>query len=127
MSVAALSAVALRDALADPRRTPTTRRVQRALFDAARQAWDISAGADKNMPGATGNALRPRAVDKPADWYLRRVQEYASGDPAVGEVFRKVLSLSVPASALFAPAVLRAVLFGPLPDAPAEPPLHREA
>ncbi|HSX98797.1 MAG TPA: FAD-dependent oxidoreductase, partial [Streptomyces sp.] len=40
MAVAAMGAVALRAALADPRRTPTTRRVQRALLAASRQAWD---------------------------------------------------------------------------------------
>ncbi|MEV5242568.1 FAD-dependent oxidoreductase [Streptomyces cinnamoneus] len=126
MSVAALSAVALRDALADPRRTPTTRRVQQALSAAARQAWDISAGADKNMPGATGNVLRPRAVDRPADWYMKRLQERACGNPEVGAAFREVLSLTAPASTLFAPAVARAVLFGPEPEAPVEPPLQQE-
>ncbi|MEU7137333.1 FAD-dependent monooxygenase [Streptomyces sp. NPDC046261] len=127
MSVAALSAVALRDALQDPRRTPTTRRVQHALFAAARQAWDISAGADKHMPGAMGNALRPRAVDRPADWYLQRVQERATGDPVVGKAFRAVLSLTAPATSLFKPSVAKAVLFGPDPQAPAEPPMEREA
>ncbi|MFI9202300.1 NAD(P)/FAD-dependent oxidoreductase [Streptomyces sp. NPDC053048] len=126
MSVAALSAVVLRDALADRRRVPTTLRVQKALFGAVRQAWDISAGADKNMPGATGNALRPRAVDRPADWYLRRVQARATGDPVVGEAFRSVLSLTSPVTALFAPSVARAVLFGPAPWTPTEPPTHPE-
>lgn len=127
MSVAAIGAVALREALADPRRTPTTRRVQRALFDASKQAWDISAGADKNMPGARGDAVGTRAADRPAAWYLKRVQERAPGDPVVGAAFRSALSLAEPLSALFAPPVLRAVLFGPVRPAPAEPPLRREA
>ncbi|MFI9235229.1 NAD(P)/FAD-dependent oxidoreductase [Streptomyces sp. NPDC053079] len=127
MSVAALSAVALRDALEDTRRTPTTRRVQHALFAAARQAWDISAGADKNMPGAMGNVLRPRAVDRPADWYLQRVQERASGDPVVGRAFRAVLNLTAPAVSLFKPSVARAVLFGPDPQGLTEPPMRPEA
>ncbi|MEV4441275.1 FAD-dependent oxidoreductase [Streptomyces sp. NPDC049577] len=127
MSVAAMSAVVLRDALADPRRVPTTRRVQKALFDAARQAWDISAGADKNMPGATGNALRPRVVDRPADWYLARLQRRATGNPVIGEAFRAALSLTAPLGSLFAPRVARAVLFGPDPDAPTEPPTRPEA
>ncbi|MEX2980593.1 NAD(P)/FAD-dependent oxidoreductase [Streptomyces sp. C36] len=126
MSVAALSAVVLRDALAGGRRVPTTRRVQKALFDAVRQAWEISAGADKNMPGATGSALRPRLADRPADWYLRRVQQRATGDPRVGEVFRGVLSLTTPTTALFAPSIVRAVLLGPAPWAPTEPPAHPE-
>ncbi|MEU7281192.1 FAD-dependent monooxygenase [Streptomyces sp. NPDC045431] len=127
MSVAALSAVALRDALADPRRTPTTRRVQRALFDASRQAWDVSAGADRNMPGAQGDAARARAADRAVAWYLRRVQARAVGDPEVGAAFRSVLSLVEPPTALFAPRIARAVLLGPVREAPTEPQMWRES
>lgn len=127
MSVAALSALALREALSDPRRVPTTHRVQRALFAAARPAWDISAGADKKMPGATGNAVGSRAVDRPVDWYLHRVEQRATGNPVVGAAFRRVLSLSAPATSLFAPPVARAVLFGPTPWTPPEPPAEPEA
>ncbi|WP_149181906.1 FAD-dependent monooxygenase [Streptomyces sp. TRM49041] len=127
MAVAAMTAVVLRDALADRRRTPTTLRVQRALFRASRQAWDISAGADKKMPGAIGDAARVTAADRPADWYLSRVQERANGDPAVGAAFRSVLSLMEPVTALFAPPVARAVLFGPAREAPKRPPMWRES
>ncbi|MEU8619557.1 FAD-dependent monooxygenase [Streptomyces sp. NPDC048623] len=125
MAVAALSAVALRRALADRRHTPTTRRVQRALLDASRQAWDISAGADKKMPGATGDAARSGAMDRVIGWYLGRVQQRASGDPVVGAAFRSALTLTAPLTALFAPAVVRAALFDPVPETPAEPPLRR--
>ncbi|MFE5597240.1 NAD(P)/FAD-dependent oxidoreductase [Streptomyces sp. NPDC056549] len=128
MAVAALSAVALRRALADPKRTPTTRVVQRALFDASKQAWDISAGADKKMPGATGDAVRPAgAMDKLVGWYLGRVTERAPGDPVVGAPFREALTLTAPLTVLFAPPVARAVLFGPVAETPAEPPLRRDA
>ncbi|MER5185228.1 FAD-dependent monooxygenase [Streptomyces sp. NPDC002896] len=126
MAVAAMSAVALRDALADRRRTPTTRRVQQALLGASRQAWDISAGADKAMPGAMGNAVTTRAVERPVGWYLRRVQERYPGDPVVGRAFRSVLTLTAPVTALFAPKVARAVLLGRVPATPAEPPMARE-
>ncbi|MEU8349575.1 MULTISPECIES: NAD(P)/FAD-dependent oxidoreductase [unclassified Streptomyces] len=126
MSVAALSALALRDALADRRHPATTRRVQKALLAASNTAWDICAGADKSMPGATGNAVRFRAADRPASWYLRRVQAHAPGNPVVGAAFRAVLGLTAPVGALFAPRVLRAVLFGSVPAAPTEPPLGRE-
>ncbi|MFI8962835.1 NAD(P)/FAD-dependent oxidoreductase [Streptomyces sp. NPDC053493] len=125
MAVAALSAVALRKALADPKRTPSTRRVQRALLDASKQAWDISAGADKKMPGAVGDAARAGALDKATGWYLRRVQERASGNPAVGAPFRAALTLTAPLTVLFAPSVAREVLFGPVPHTPPEPPLLR--
>ncbi|MDT9695085.1 FAD-dependent monooxygenase [Streptomyces sp. P17] len=126
MAVAAMSAVALRDALADRRRTPTTRRVQRALLGASRQAWDISAGADRSMPGAVGNATGSGLADRVAGWYLGRVQERSPGDPVVGRAFRAVLTLSEPVTALFAPAVARAVLLGPPAPSPTEPPATRE-
>ncbi|MCZ4122779.1 NAD(P)/FAD-dependent oxidoreductase [Streptomyces sp. H39-S7] len=122
MAVAAMSALALRDALAHPRRTPTTRRVQRALLAASRQAWDISAGADRKMPGATGTAVDARPADRAADWYLQRVQARYPADPVVGHAFRSVLTLSAPITALFAPPVARAVLFRPPPTTPAGPP-----
>ncbi|MFF9064228.1 FAD-dependent oxidoreductase [Streptomyces sp. NPDC014891] len=127
MAVAALTAVALRAALADPKRTPTTRRVQRALLDASRQAWDISAGADKKMPGATGDAARPGPLDRGVGWYLGRVVERAAGDPAVGAPYREAITLTAPLTRLFAPSVARAVLFGPAPGTPSEPPLRRDA
>ncbi|KQX14874.1 monooxygenase [Streptomyces sp. Root431] len=127
MAVAALSAVALRRALADPKRTPTTRQVQRALLDASKQAWDISTGADKKMPGVLGDAAAPGALDKAVGWYLSRVQQRAAGDPVVGIPFRRALTLTSPLTALFAPAVARAVLFGPVSETPAEPPLRRDA
>ncbi|WP_175408794.1 NAD(P)/FAD-dependent oxidoreductase [Streptomyces sp. TRM64462] len=126
MTVAALAAEALRDALADPRRTPTTRRVQRALFRASRQAWDISAGSDKKMPGALGDAARVTPAERPANWYLARVQVRAAGDPVVGTAFRGVLSLVKPVESLFAPRVARRVLFGPVRPTPDRPPLWRE-
>lgn len=122
MAVAAMSAVALRDALADRRRTPTTRRVQQAVLAASRLAWDISAGADRKMPGAVGTAVEGAPTDRVADWYLRRVTERSPGDPVVGRAFRAVLTLSAPVSALFAPPVARAVLFGPPGPTPTRPP-----
>ncbi|PZT72229.1 monooxygenase [Streptomyces sp. AC1-42W] len=124
MAVAAMNAVALRDALAD--RRPTTRRVRRALLAASRQAWDISAGADRKMPGAMGNALDCGPADRVADWYLSRVQERATGDPVVGDAFRAVLMLARPVSALFAPPVARAVLFTRPAPTPEEPPATPE-
>ena len=122
MSVAALAAVALRDVLADPRRAPSTRRVQGALLAASRQAWDIATGADKEMPGARGNALVTHPTERLLARYLARVVERTAGDPVVGTAFREVSSLAAPPSALFTPAVLRAVLLGPTPATPTEPP-----
>lgn len=126
MAIAAMSAVALRDALADRRRTPTTRRVQQALLAASRQAWDISAGADRGMPGAVGTAVTAGPADRVAGWYLRRVTERSPGDPVVGRAFRAVLVLAEPVTALFAPSVARAVLFSRPGPTPAEPPETQE-
>lgn len=122
MAVAALGAVALRDALADRRRVPTTLRAQRAVSGAAAQAWDISAGSDRNMPGAVGNVVRGRAAERPVAWYLSRVQQRAAGDAVVGRAFRSVLSLTAPVGVLFTPEILRAVLFEPVSQTPGRPP-----
>ncbi|MFJ1747660.1 NAD(P)/FAD-dependent oxidoreductase [Streptomyces sp. NPDC088116] len=127
IAVAALSALALRDALAGHRRTPTTHRVQLALFKASQQAWDIVSGADRDLPGARGDAARTRAVDRPAAWYMARVIERAPGDPVVGAAFLAACALTAPVSALFAPDVVRAVLFGPVLPAPTEPPMRPES
>ncbi|MFB7355383.1 NAD(P)/FAD-dependent oxidoreductase [Streptomyces gardneri] len=127
MAVAAISALALRRALADPKRTPTTQRVQRALLDASKPAWDISAGSDKKMPGAVGDTTKPGPLDKAVGWYMGRVQQRAAGDPVVGAAFREALHLTAPMTGLFAPAVARAVLFGPVAESPAGPPLRRDA
>ncbi|MEU3557978.1 FAD-dependent oxidoreductase [Streptomyces fragilis] len=126
MAVAAMSAVVLRDALADPRRPATTRRVQKALLAASRQAWDISAGSDRSMPGAVGNALATGPADRVANRYLRRVMERYPTDPVVGAAFRSVLGLRAPVTSLFAPSVVRAVLLGRPAPAPAEPPTAPE-
>jgi 2-polyprenyl-6-methoxyphenol hydroxylase-like FAD-dependent oxidoreductase len=127
MTVAALGAVALREALEERRRVPTTLRVQRAVAVAAAQAWDISAGSDKDMPGATGNAMGRPAAERPVAWYLNRVQQRSAGDAVVGRAFRSVLSLAAPVGTLFTPAVLRAVLFGRVARTPDRPPLWSEA
>ncbi|MFE7549687.1 NAD(P)/FAD-dependent oxidoreductase [Streptomyces gardneri] len=127
MAVAAITALALRRALADPKRTPTTQRVQRALLEASKPAWEISAGSDKKMPGVIGDTTKPGALDKAVGWYMGRVQQRAAGDPVVGAAFREALHLTAPMTGLFAPAVARAVLFGPVAESPAGPPLRRDA
>ncbi|MEV7085930.1 FAD-dependent monooxygenase [Streptomyces sp. NPDC093085] len=119
MSVAALDALALDRALADPRRTPTTRRVQLALLRTSRQAWDIASGADRGIEGVRGSAVRVHPAQRPAAWYLERVLARAPGDPVIGDAFRSVTHLNAPPGVLFTPRVARAVLFDrPRPDLP---------
>jgi 2-polyprenyl-6-methoxyphenol hydroxylase-like FAD-dependent oxidoreductase len=124
IAVAAIAALALRKALASG--TRSTRRLQRLVFDAAAPAWLISGGADKKMPGATGNAVRPGPADRFADWYLARVEAHAPGNRAVVFPFGDVLHLVAPARVLFSWPVMRAVLFGRIQPTPTEPPLHPE-
>ncbi|MFE5207760.1 FAD-dependent oxidoreductase [Streptomyces sp. NPDC056600] len=126
MSVAAMSAVVLRDALADRRRPSTTRRVQKALLAASKQAWDISAGSDRSMPGAVGSAVQTGPADRVAGLYLQRVLERYPADPVVGPAFRSVLGLCAPFTSLFAPSVARAVLFTPPTPTPTGPPTAPE-
>jgi flavin-dependent dehydrogenase len=124
ISVAALEAAALRDALAAGH--PTTRQLQTRVMAAAEQAWAISAGADKSMPGATGDALRSGLADRLAGWYLGRVQAHSATNETVGNAFSGVVHLTSPPTVLFAWPVVRIALFRrPQPGA-AEPPLFAE-
>ena len=124
ISVAALGAQALARALAGGR--PTARRLQRLVIEAGEQAWQISTGVDKNLPTATGNAVRSGALDRVAGWYLGRVQDHAATDMVVGNAFRDVVHLVAPVSSLLAPRVARIVLFRQPAPGPADPPLRPE-
>jgi flavin-dependent dehydrogenase len=122
MSVAALGAAAVARMLA----AGTAKRMQRAVIRAAEDAWAISAGADKAMPGVTGN-VRTGAVDRIASWYLARLQRMLPSNRLVGNAFLEVIHLVAPARSLFAPSLARTVLFGRSgPDLPG-PPLFPEA
>lgn len=79
------------------------------------------------MPGAVGDRTmtRTRLTQRPANWYLKRVQEQYATEPVVAAAFRSVLSLSSPFTALFAPGIARLVLLRPAPPAPTTPPLRR--
>lgn len=124
ISVAALEAAAVRDAVKNGRRT--TRQLQQNVMAAAEQAWAISAGADKTMPGATGDGLRSGLADRLAGWYLGRVQAHSATNQTVGSAFSGVIHLTSPPTALFAWPVVRIALFRrPQPGA-AEPPLFAE-
>ncbi len=86
--------IALRDALAS-RSTADSHHAARAaaVLDASRQAWDISAGADRFMPGAVGTAAAAGSADRVANWYLQRAMERYLADPLVGSALRSVLDL----------------------------------
>ncbi|MBX6751790.1 MAG: FAD-dependent monooxygenase, partial [Micromonosporaceae bacterium] len=120
ISVAALGAQAVARALAQGQ--PSTARLQRLVVSVGEQAWRICTGVDKALPTATGNAVRTTPLDRVAGWYLDRVQRHATSDSVVGGAFRDVIHLVAPSRSLFAPRVVRTVLFRrPAPGAPRPP------
>ncbi|GAA3305032.1 hypothetical protein GCM10020295_57690 [Streptomyces cinereospinus] len=126
MSVAAQSAVALRDAV---RRygwgaPALARRAQRAVARPAGSAWELAVGQDVFYPGATrsGPTLRERAVAA----YVDRLMYTATGNGRVARRVTDVTSLERGAQVLLAPRVLLAAVAGPLRPALGAPPLTTE-
>lgn len=110
MSVAALQAVALRDAL-----TGGDRNLARRFFRAASRpidmAWQLAIGADLGLPCVRGPRPLPIRV---INAYLDRVLTAAEHDPTVAEQFFRVAALQHPASRLFRPSILLRVPLGNL-------------
>lgn len=127
MSVAALSALALRDTvlrrggLAAP---GLARRAQRAVGRTVRTAWDLAIGADVFYPGATpaGPTVRDRLVAA----YVGRLLLTATGNGRVARRVTDVTSLETGAPALLAPRMLLAAAVGPLRPPLSRPPLTAE-
>ncbi|MBV1944809.1 NAD(P)/FAD-dependent oxidoreductase [Streptomyces sp. BV129] len=115
MSVAARSAVALREAvlrqggLGAP---GLARRAQRAVGRTVRAAWDLAIGADVFYPGATpaGPTVRDRLVSA----YVGRLLLTATGNGRVARRVTDVTSLEAGAQVLLAPRMLLAAVVGPL-------------
>jgi 2-polyprenyl-6-methoxyphenol hydroxylase-like FAD-dependent oxidoreductase len=110
MSVAALQAVALRDALADGDRD-LARRFFRAAAKPVGAAWQLTVGADLSLPQVHGPRPLPVRV---VNAYVNRVQTAAERDPAVAEQFLRIASLQDPPTRLFRPSMARRVLLGNL-------------
>ncbi|MBG0855508.1 FAD-dependent monooxygenase [Streptomyces spinoverrucosus] len=126
MSVAAQSAVALRDAV---RRhgwgSPAlARRAQRAVARPVGAAWELAIGQDVFYPGATqsGPTLRDRAVAA----YVDRLMYTATGNGRVARRVTDVTSLQRGAETLLAPGMLLAAMVGPLKPPLLAPPLTAE-
>ncbi|MFD0352456.1 FAD-dependent monooxygenase [Streptomyces sp. NPDC127110] len=113
MSVAAQSALALRDAVAryglsDAR---LAARAQKALARPVAAAWALSTGNDVFYPGATESG--PTAAERAAAAYVRRLMRTSTGNGRVARAVTDVMTLERPASRLFTPPVLLAALLGP--------------
>ncbi|WP_442819193.1 NAD(P)/FAD-dependent oxidoreductase [Streptomyces sp. NBC_01236] len=123
MSVAAQSAVALRDVI---RRqgwgTPRlARALQKAVARPVNAAWDLATGQDVFFPGATetGPTLRDRILAA----YVDRLLYTATGNGRIARRFTDVSSLERGAHVLLAPSVLLAAVIGPLKPQLTGPPL----
>ena len=107
MTVAALEALAMRDALCGGGDL-LARRYFKAAAKPIASAWASATGADLGMPAEIGPGPRPlplRAVNR----YVDRFQAAAEHDPVMAWRFLDVTGLTEPESALFAPDSLRRI------------------
>lgn len=126
MSVAAQSAVALRDTIrARGWGTPgLARALQKAVARPVNAAWDLATGQDVFYPGATENG--PTLRDRILAAYVNRLLLTATGSGRIARRFTDVSSLERGAHVLLAPSVLLAAVFGPLKPQLTGPPLTAE-
>lgn len=106
MTVAALEALALREAL-----TAGDRDLGHRFFHAAAAVidgpWDVAVGGDLRFPGVRGpRTAKVRAVNA----YLRRLHVAAERDPEVGRAFLRVVNMVDRPERLLSPSVGRRVL-----------------
>ena len=123
MSVAAQSAVALRDVV---RRhgwgSPgLSRHAQKAMARSVTAAWDLAVGQDVFFPGATENG--PTWRERALAAYVDRLVLTATGNGRVARKVTDVMSLERGAEVLVSPGMLVAALVGPLKPALSGPPL----
>lgn len=104
MTVAALEAVALKEALRHGT-TELTRRYFGSAATSIRAAWNLAAGSDLTFPEVEGNrAPGMRVINRFVDWVLTAAEH----DPVVVRQFIRVTGLLDPPTRLFNPAfVLR--------------------
>ncbi|WP_107503114.1 FAD-dependent monooxygenase [Streptomyces geranii] len=126
MSVAAQSAVALRDVI---RRqgwgSPgLSRRVQKAVAGPVAAAWDLATSQDIFYPGATEQG--PTVRDRLLAAYVGRLMRTATGNGRIARRVTDVTSLERGSEVLLAPSVLLAAAIGPLKPPLSGPPLRPE-
>ncbi|MEV7343858.1 FAD-dependent monooxygenase [Streptomyces sp. NPDC093544] len=126
MSVAAQSAVALRDTIRSRGwGTPgLARALQKAVARPVNAAWDLATGQDVFYPGATENG--PTLRDRILAAYVDRLLLTATGNGRIARRFTDVSSLERGAHVLLAPSVLLAAVAGPLKPQLTGPPLTAE-
>lgn len=107
MSVAALDAVVLHEALA----RGGVDDVAGGFFDRSAEfidvVWQIAVGAGFAFPQTTGP--KPTGIDV-SNWYLARLLRQAQTDPTLSEAFLRVLRLEEPPATLLRPNIAWCVL-----------------
>jgi 2-polyprenyl-6-methoxyphenol hydroxylase-like FAD-dependent oxidoreductase len=107
MTVAAVEATVLRDCL----RQPGPGLPRRFYADAAKVIdipWDMAVGGDLAFPFVEGRrTLKTRILNG----YIRKLMRAAQVDPAVNLAFQRTVNLTHPPERLFAPSLLRRILF----------------
>ncbi|MFK0143193.1 FAD-dependent monooxygenase [Streptomyces murinus] len=122
LTVAAQCALAIREVLRTTTLNApgTAQRLQKAASRPVAAAWDLAVGQDALYPGASGTP--PTAVEKLLSRYVDRCVETGASNPRALNALLDVMSLSKPATRLFSPDMLVAMLLGPkkpqLPTAP---------
>jgi 2-polyprenyl-6-methoxyphenol hydroxylase-like FAD-dependent oxidoreductase len=110
MSVAALQAAALRDALAGGDRD-LARRFFRAAAKPVGVAWQLTVGAELTLPQVQGRRPLPMRV---VNAYVGRAQAAAEQDPVLAWRLLRVVSLQDRPARMFRPSTARRVLVGNL-------------
>ncbi len=126
MSVAAQSALALRDVIQSQGwgAPGLSHRIQKAVARPVAAAWDLATSQDVFYPGATdkGPTLRDRLLAA----YVSRLMRTATGNGRIARRVTDVTSLERGAEALLTPTVLLATAIGPLKRPLSGPPLRPE-
>lgn len=105
MTLAALAADSLRRELAGGRFSP--RRHARRVARVVRPAWQMAAGADLQLPGATA---RPSRRQRAVGAYIGRFQVAAANDEALSRAFAAVAGLVDPPTRLLHPKLASRVV-----------------
>ncbi|MGW7263297.1 FAD-dependent oxidoreductase [Streptomyces sp. NPDC054842] len=126
LSVAAQSAVALRDVIRARGRAADglARAIQKAVARPVNAAWDLAIGQDVFCPGAVDTP--PGLKDRLGAAYVRRLLYTATGNGRIARKVTDVTSLEKGAHALLSPSVLIAAAVGPLKPQLSGPPLTTE-
>ncbi len=110
MSVAALEAIQLSEALAEGL-AGLGRRFFRKAAKVVDIPWDIVVGGDLRIPETVG----PRSVGVAfVNWYMSRLHKAAHHDPAVAMAFHQVGNLLAPPPSVMHPRIAARVLWGNL-------------